>query len=404
MSVHQIGNHKLAFGFSWQPPASIPQASSKARQLKYLKSIIPTPAGYVNIRNPLGTQIGTTIDPADIGVSSAAAWLAQSQPSIVLVEQLNEDLFWLCATEDGAIFPAGDLIGNKDLIGARLDEIQSDIKGTDIELYSTCRFSNISSVTCAKFADLVDQKLHPDGIDCHPIEFRNRKKPIIATASLAVTALSMYIAIQHYTQRDQTEITEQASQMELQQAEIAQYTEKLNQNSGLLLTRLAEHIYARPLRAAGWKSVSYEWQDGIVTVVWKRAHGSIASIAGYLAPKDYALEESSGTVLEHFNLPVHISASAVPVDAMLDKHRNRHEIIDVLAQLPGIWSLGKQTKAGQFYAISASELNGTASRLHDAFTFAETISGMPLTVERIKVSLEDPFTWEIEGQYFAKIN
>ncbi len=404
MSVHQIGTQKLAFGFSWLPPASVPQASSKARKLKYLKSIIPTPTGYVSIHNTLGTQIGTTADTADIGVNSAAAWLAQSQPSIVLVEQLSDDLFWLCATEDGAIFPAGDLIGNKDLISTRLDEIQSDIKGTDIELYSTCRFSNVSTVTHAKFTDLVDQVSLPEGIDCRLIEFRNRKRPIIAAATLAATALSMYIAIEYFMQRDQIETMEQASQMELQQAEIARYTEKLNHNYGSLLARLAELISTRPLRAAGWKSVSYEWQDGIVTVVWKKAHGSIASIASYLVSKDYALEESSGTVLERFDLPVYMTAPAVPIDILLNRHRDRHAIIDMLARLPGIWTLGKQTKAGQFYAISASGLNGTASRLNNAFEFAETISAMPLIVERIKVHLEDQFKWEIEGQYYAKIH
>ena len=88
-----------------------------------------------NWKRPAGTQLGATIDHDDIGLPSAAAWLAQAQHSAVLVERLPENLYWLCAIEDGAVFPAGDMVGGKDLIAARLDEIRTDIAGSGILMY-----------------------------------------------------------------------------------------------------------------------------------------------------------------------------------------------------------------------------------------------------------------------------
>ena len=139
MTVHSLDGRRLALGLKWLAPGAIPAGAGAGRKARELAGMKPPPVGFVQLETAGGTQLGATTDKEDIGLQSAAAWLAQAQLSAVLVERLTVDLYWLCAIEDGAVFPAGDMVGGKDLIAARLDEIRTDIAGSGIRIYDHIR-------------------------------------------------------------------------------------------------------------------------------------------------------------------------------------------------------------------------------------------------------------------------
>ena len=131
-------------------------------------------------------------DKEDIGLQSAAAWLAQAQLSAVLVESLPENLYWLCAIEDGAVFPAGDMVGGKDLIAARLDEIRTDIAGSGIRMYDKTGSFGLIDAEPLDFSDLAAGFDAAADILCQPARTRSLKKPLAILATVLLITASGY--------------------------------------------------------------------------------------------------------------------------------------------------------------------------------------------------------------------
>ena len=152
----------------------------------------PPPVGFVQLETAGGTQLGATIDQDDIGLPSAAAWLAQAQHSAVLVESLTENLYWLCATEDGAVFPAGDMVGGKDLIAARLDEIRTDIAGSGILMYDKTGSFGLIDAEPLDFSDLAAGFDAAADSICQPTSRRSLKKPLAILATVLLITASGY--------------------------------------------------------------------------------------------------------------------------------------------------------------------------------------------------------------------
>ena len=407
MSAHLIAGKKLAAGLTWLIPGTLPATSSEARKARALQTIKPAPLGYAELETPSGTQTGATLDPTDIGLESAAAWLALAQSSAVLIEKLDSDQYWLCAVEDGAVFPAGDIIGNKDLIALRLDEIRLDIEGANIGLYEKTGLFALDDCERLDLSDLIADIEPQDDISCRLIRTRNLRKPLLTSITAVLIAIGGY-GVWNYYQKltDNSSETDRirlaARQAQSVETEKMLLTENLSQNASALLATLTDMVYSRPLRAAGWHTGSYEWSKDSVTATWQRAHGSIADISGHLKSRDYHLDEQSGTVIERFEFPAYEISELPPIEEYLGGQHQRHQLLDILARLPGKWTLSPPQSSGKGYLVQRSQLRGSSKRLQDVISVAHALSKLPVRITRLKFQLSNSYEWEMEGDYYGK--
>ena len=409
MTVHSLDENQLALGLKWLAPGAIPAGAGAGRKARELASMKPPPVGFVQLETAGGMQLGATVDQDDIGLPSAAAWLAKAQHSAVLVERLAENLYWLCAVEDGAVFPAGDMVGGKDLIAARLDEIRTDIAGSGIRMYEKTGTFKLLDAEPLDFSDLVA------GFDaaaeniCKPTSRRSLKKPLAILATVLLIIASGYGARDLYlSYMDAT--LESGQDTHAQRRAKALNDEKyllqqeLEQNAPALLATLADTVAARPLRAAGWRTAEYEWTSDQVAATWHRENGSMAGLAEHLATAKFSLNEKSGQVVELFDFPAPQLTATPPLEDRLGGLEERMTLIDLIAYLPGKWSLSPATTSGKHFTIKRSTFSGEAETLHAAIEIARVLRSLPIRIKTVTISLENSHIWNIEGDYYAKNN
>ncbi len=407
MTVYSLVDRKLALGLKWLAPGAIPAGAGAGRKTRELAGMKPPPVGFVQLETAGGTQLGATTDQDDIGLPSAAAWLAQAQLSAVLIEKLDSDQYWLCAVEDGAVFPAGDIIGDKDLIAARLDEIRTDIAGTGILMYDKTGSFGLIDAEPLDFSDLAAGFEAAADILCQPTRTRSLKKP------LAILATVLLITGGGYGVRDlylsYMDATLESGQDELAQRRAKRLNneknllhQELTQNAPALIATLADTVSGRPLRAAGWRATQYEWSGNQVAATWRREHGSMAGIAEHLRSAQYSLNEKTGQVVEQFDFPAPQLTEASPLEDRLGGLQERMTLIDLMATLPGKWSLSPATSSGKHYTIKRSSFSGEAETLHAAIEVARVLRSLPIRIKTVTISLENPHASNIEGDYYAK--
>ena len=407
MTVHSLSARRLALGLKWLPPGAIPAGASAGRIARELAGMKPPPVGSAQLESAGGLQLGATTDQEDIGLHSSAAWLAQAQQSAVLVEKLSEKLWWLCATEDGAVFPAGDMVGEKDLIAARLDEIRTDIAGTSICIYDKSGSFGLADAEPLDFSDLVAGYDADSDIICQPTRTRNLKKPLAVLAAVLMISASVYGARNLYLSYMDATLESGQDAMAQRQAKSLNKEKnllqrELEQNAPALLATLADTISGRPLRAAGWRATEYEWSSNEVAATWRREHGSVAGIAGHLRDAQFSLDEKTGQMVERFQYPAPVLTDAPPLENRLGGLSERMTLIDILAYLPGQWSLQPATTSGNLYPVRRSEFSGEAETLHTAIEIARVLRSLPIRIETVTISLENSHVWNIEGYYYAK--
>ena len=409
MTVYSLADRKLALGLKWLPPGAIPAGAGAGRKARELAAMKPPPVGFVQLETAGGPQLGATTDQADIGLQSGAAWLAQAQLSAVLVERLADNLYWLCATEDSAIFPAGDMVGGKDLIAARLDEIRTDIAGSDICMYDKTGSFGLTDAEPLDFSDLAAGFDAAADILCQPTRSRNLKKPLAVLATVLLITASGYGARSLYlSYMDASFESDQDVQTQRQTRRLNDERkllhQELEQNAPALLATLADTISGRPLRAAGWRATQYEWSGNQVTATWRREHGSMAGIAEHLGSAQFSLDEKTGQVVEQFEFPAPLLSDTAPLEDRLGGLQERMALIDLMAYLPGKWSLQLAKAAGKHYPIRRSAFSGEAETLHAAIEIARVLRSLPIRIKTVTISLEKPHVWNIEGDYYAKNN
>ena len=409
MTVYGLADRKLALGLKWLPPGAIPAGASAGRIARELAGMKPPPVGFAQLESAGGLQLGATTDQEDIGLQSAAAWLAQAQQSAVLVERLSENLWWICATEDGAVFPAGDMVGEKDLIAARLDEIRTDIAGSGICMYDKTGSFGLTDAEPLDFSDLAAGFDAAADILCQPTRSRSLKMPlaILATVLLITAsgygARSLYLSYMDASLESGQDALSQRRAKSLNDEKYLLHQE-LTQNAPALLATLADTISGRPLRAAGWRATQYEWSGNRVTATWRREHGSMAGIAEHLGSAQFSLDEKTGQVVEQFEFPAPLLSDAAPLEDRLGGLQERMALIDLMAYLPGKWSLQLAKAAGKHYPIRRSTFSGEAETLHVAIEIARVLRSLPIRIKTVTISLENPHVWNIEGDYYAKNN
>ncbi len=405
MTTHRFCNEEMAINITWLAPVLWSTPSRERRKIRELMSLPLNPVGYAELETSVGYQLGATPDHNDVGLISAGALLAQAQRSAVLVQQLDEDRFWLCTVEDGAVFPAGDLVGNREFIAERLREIRSDIAGKNIPLFDKSASFAIEDALPSDFDDLVNGVKPTSDISCKPITSKKvNKTGLIAISIGLITCLSIG-TWQYFSYMEKA----QAQHMQNQQATQNAHNQKrlalqrsLNQNSSALLATIADKIFDRPLRAAGWRVHSYEWQNDVILVTWHRNHGSISDIKKYLAEGEYQFFEDATSLVEKIEFPATVRAQADDVETRLANASDRLQLLDTLSALPGQWSLKPARPIGDDYPVTRAQLSGNSNQLHEMIATAVSLKDLPLKVSRITVRLGDSFQWELEGDYFAK--
>lgn len=407
MAKHQIANQDFSLGLTWLAPGAIAPDSSKSKKFKELRAIKPAPCGFVEFNTPAGMQIGAVTDPDDVGSESAAARLAICQSSAVLIEQLSIDEYWLCAVEDGAVFPAGDMVGNKEFIENRLAEIKTDIAGTDIQIYVKLGQFDEPNAVPLGFLELVSESLADIVPICQPIEQKFPKKQLIATIAGALVFLVVYFSWAHLSnslnddEAEKLKIMQQAKALNDEKELIRQ---ELMQNAPALLASMTDLIYERPLRASGWRNHSYEWHNNKISAKWRRENGNLSMITDYLSDGEYELNEATGDMIEKFEFRAQLLPENSSLESLFGNTSNRYQILDTLAKLPGKWTLGPSQPEGRLYKYRRSFLTGSCTKLTDAIFVARSFIGHPLNINRIEVSLDNEFNWQIEGDVYAKQN
>ena len=407
MSKRFIAKQEFVVGLTWLAPGIVMPNSSKFKISKVLQSIKPTPCGYVEIITPSGIQIGAVTESEDIGRESAAARLAISRSSAVLIEQLSSNEFWLCAVEDGAVFPAGDIVGNKDLIANRLEEIKTDIAGTNIPLYEKQGYFNSSNSQSLGFFELISEFETDKFPICQSTGKKILNKQLIVAAGtlILIGGFVSWPYLSEFISNDRTDrlTVKQQHAMELNnEKEVIRQT--LMQNAPVLLASMTDLVNERPLRVNGWRSHSYDWKNNNVVVNWRQEHGNFATIAAYLSDKKFELNESTGDITEIFEFPAQKLPEDLSLETLLGKEDERYELLDTLAGLPGNWTLGPAQTVGRLYKYRKSKLTGSSSKLTDAIFVAHAFIGHPLRIIRIKYSLDRNFNWEIDGELYGRQN
>ena len=405
MSKRRLVDQEFALGLTWLAPGASSARAGKSKILKELNSIKPAPCGFVEIDTPSGIQVGALSQYEDVGLESAAARLAISRSSAVVIEQLSENEYWLCAVEEGSVFPAGDIVGDKNIIENRLQEIQSDISGTDIRLFE--KHGNFSGIEAHPlgFYELISQHTPDKKPICKPIEQSHLKKHILTAAVaglLAAGAIGIWLMLskaEHDSVTDVSIAERNAVDLEREKRLLQQ---TLAQNAPALLASMTDMIFERPLRANGWRNSSYEWHTDKITAIWQREHGDFALISSYLENKPFNFNESTGGMVENMEFPAQQLEGDFPLDSLSSIKDQRLELMDILAQLPGQWTLGPPQVKGNLFKYQRSKLSGSSAKLADAIYAAQSFVGYPLQITRIKFNLGQKFKWQIEGAVYAK--
>ena len=399
MTTIIFSDREYAVGLAWLPPATPSLRGTPHKKKRALLATKPPPDGYTEIDTRDGIQTGMVYDQAQVGLVSAAAVIAKHLSTAVLIELLPDDKYWLCAVESGAVWPAGDMVGTKDQIQVRLDEVLQDMDISD-GIYDATNQYDLENSERIGFEDLITE---PE--ETIPIILPLRKKSIIkpAMAAIALTALigAGYISWPYLTPTPEEPILAQITQKKTDQIsrEHSTITESLAHDPAVVLVQVVDIIYGRPIRSAGWRQSSYEWTPEQMLAVWKREHGNYASIAAYLGDGNWTVDETTGEIIEILDYTLPASKSATSLEEILQKS-NRHNLLDSLARLEGAWTIAPSTTVGKYFQVNRSNLTASRLRLSSALRAAPTLRLYPIRINSIRVSIEHPLELQIVGEYY----
>ena len=402
MTVREVNEKPLAIGLSWLPPGEITAGRSENRKMRELRRIGDRPACYAEIVLPGTTQVAVTSNPEAAGHLSGAAWLSAAQKSVVLVEQIGDNEFWLAAVEDGVVFPAGDVVGGRDLISARLKELTTDLAGSGISYHDKSRMFELAESSPLDFSDLISGTEADAGWTVRPIR-RSAIRTVVIPFAGALCLVSGFAAWHlRPAAPPATEATDPsgtASQNVQLEREKTQLSQTLSQDAGRLVDELIREIAARPGRSAGWRNVSAEWSDGRVTTEWQRAHGSYMALVDQLTGRQFWIDENTGAVTESFPL-----APAADFDDNLAQRLatapERYALLDALASLPGQWTLAPSQRSGNEYHVRKSRLTGSVTGFEAARAAAHFFGNHPVYLRLISVQLIPRPNWRFEGDFY----
>ena len=404
MTIHQFCDQNMAIGLTWLAPVVWPSPVRERRKTHALSSLDMEVVGYAEIETTSGLQLGATEEIDDLDLPSAAAVLAQAQDSVVLIEHLANDLYWLCTIEEGSVFPAGDLVGSKQLIEERLNEIRSDIAGKNISLYDKFGDFQIDESQKFEFSELVDDITPSASLKCRPIQKHTLSKPVAGIVSVVLIACLAAGAWQYFdpiNNEDEEKFQRQLAHQQALEIEKRALERTLQQNFSALLATFADVVFDRPLRAGGWRTHSYEWQNNVISVSWHREHGDIHSIASYLGDSKFELSENANSLVEKVPFDASVRNDSRDFKNLLESDPSRSSLLNQLERIPGKWSLMPAEVIEKNLQVVRSRVTGGSNQLSQMVSAAISLRDLPLHISRIKVTLNDSFKWELEAEHYA---
>ena len=406
MTIRQLNGQSLALVLTWLPPGEITTDRGKPRMMRELLKQKPQPACFAEMDLAWGTQVAVTGDTDAAGHVAAAAWLAAAQKSAVLVEELGDNEYWFCAIEDGVVFPAGDVIGDRDRISARITELRGDMATAEIPCYEKDGSFQLPDSSPLDFSDLTAGTDPDPDWTVRPLQSKRSRKPLLGVAA-AVCIAAGYGAWHFYSLLTQAPAVPAATESDLQQTQRAQerlmLAQALAQQPGQLVNAIAREIAVRPHRIAGWRNISAEWKLNAVQTQWKRAHGSYSSLAAHLASRLFTLDEKTGIVTEHYPLPAPM-ADDIDLDSQLSSAPDRYALLDALASIPGKWTLASSSQTGTGYPVRVSAITGEVTGFDAAEAAARFFSDHPVHIRSISIQLNPRPTWRFAGDFYASSN
>ena len=389
----------LALGLTWLPPGAHPAGISAARKQRELHRLKPAPAGFVEINTRDGVQTGMSYDESQTGLSSAAAVLAHQGATLVLIEPLDENLYWLCALESGAIWPAGDLTGTYNQVRARLAEIMQDMENPAV--YDPDRSFDIDSSDPVGFDDLVDEL--PEGLQINPLRRRSIPKPVRWGLGAAAMVAAVYVAWNNFhadrpDPQPSAELAQQRAQAE-RQKELERFEQALQQDSVRLMAGFVEAAVERPLRSGGWQQTQYEWVPGTLTAVWTNERGTIGSLAETLPPGSWTMNESSGQIIETIEFAAPLKTARTDLEQLLERS-DPLDILDQIASLRGRWVINPPALAGTHYKVKRSALTASGLRVDTLANSVAALADAPFRITRLEWTLAREYEIVLEGEFY----
>lgn len=400
MSTITHNGEPCAIGLTWLPPGTHPRTLSRVRKHRLLTAMRPTPLGYADLPTRDGAQTGLTTETSHLHLKPAAAMLAQAVATAIVITKLADNVFWLCAVEEGAVWPTGDLTGSRDKIAARLAEILQD--DPDATVYDhTSTFHVTASVET--FDDLLANSSPTETMISPLSSTRLPRKNIAIGTAVAILLAVGYFGWEHWQPDPSSAVqsdpaAQAAAALERERENVRA---NLSRDPGVLLAQFVDIIYDRPLHAAGWQLVRYEWRvDGALTARWQRRHGNLESLSDYLSTRTWTLEEPTGEIIETIPFETPLIVDETQLADMLDDGPGRHDFLDHLARFEGLWSLAAARPAGTHINTSMSTLTGSSRRLGSALSVAKTFLGTPVRITKLTATLEKGSSWKVEAEFY----
>lgn len=252
------------------------------------------------------TQVGLSDERIHAGMISAAALLADIEDSLILIEEVGSNSYWICAIADNQVLVGSDIIIEKDELYQSTTDIIKIFtdSGSEIKLCVSRELADFIGVGVYKedtFASLVEKSRTNNVAKTFKKYTIKGVKGIPRSAILFLVFASLCGGLTYYTISSQNA---QESELERQQAidetmvivkkepsqeellakaleeEKVWFTKMLiSQNSPSLMNDMNTFVRSISVNQAGWTAISASYSSenpDDVTVKWKKAVGGTA--------------------------------------------------------------------------------------------------------------------------------
>lgn len=122
MKVIKYGENNIAFGLQWMRLPGERISSEIAAALEERNTTLGI-VRKISDEYDLRQQIGMCEDKSAKGSYSAATLLAGSEDSVIFIDKVSDEAYWVCAIADKEILPGGDFVGPVDTVREKLEDL-----------------------------------------------------------------------------------------------------------------------------------------------------------------------------------------------------------------------------------------------------------------------------------------